>query len=457
MITNNTEQIIERFILQSKEKKNDILFFSLAIPTEYCNSFNILSNIQQSEKAIFFAKSKHENFSFLAFGSIYDIKIDKHDYLDITKNEIINIQSKIFSNHKLVGIKCLPFFLGGIKFNDDAKFDMWNDYAFSDWFIPRFVFFEKQNNTYLILNFYKSLPTKNEILETLSYALKLSAANTLQIKKNMLKEISNTNEEWETIVNTALQEISNGRLKKVVLSRYKKYEMLSNYNIADLVDRLSQIYPQTLVFVFRRGASFFIGATPELFLSYKNNEIHTEALAGSIKRGRSKTEDDELAIKLLENNKERNEHALVVDFVLKILSNYSSNIIYDATPKVKKLSNVQHLRTKIKAKLNDESSLFEVMNELYPTPAIGGFPVKEAKQMITELEKYPRGLYAGLIGWINLDQGMELYIGIRSALIKNNLLLIFAGCGIVEGSTPIQEFQETEIKVKPILNLFTDE
>jgi menaquinone-specific isochorismate synthase len=119
-----------------------------------------------------------------------------------------------------------------------------------------------------------------------------------------------------------------------------------------------------------------------------------------------------------------------------------------------KLENIQHLKTKFEGVLFKDKFFFDLINELQPTPAVCGFPKEEAYKFILENETYERGLYSGITGWFNLYDEGEMAVAIRSALIKGNKLHAFAGCGIVEGSDPVAEYEETEIKLKPIFSIF---
>ncbi|MDX1701849.1 MAG: chorismate-binding protein, partial [Melioribacteraceae bacterium] len=107
--------------------------------------------------------------------------------------------------------------------------------------------------------------------------------------------------------------------------------------------------------------------------------------------------------------------------------------------------------------LKEDFSVFDLLMKVHPTPAIGGDPWKVAKDFILEIEPHDRGLYSGNIGWFNFNGNGEFAVGIRTALITRNHLYAYAGCGIVEGSEAEAEFDESEIKLKPILSLFSEE
>ena len=101
-------------------------------------------------------------------------------------------------------------------------------------------------------------------------------------------------------------------------------------------------------------------------------------------------------------------------------------------------------------------SMMNLLKDLYPTPAICGFPKETALHFIKKSENYRRGLYSGIIGWFNLEENGEFVVALRSALAVNNKIIAFAGNGIVDDSNPETEFKETELKLKTILSLFND-
>ena len=125
---------------------------------------------------------------------------------------------------------------------------------------------------------------------------------------------------------------------------------------------------------------------------------------------------------------------------------------FSAPPGLRRLANVQHLHTPVRAVLGDKVRLLQALASLHPTPAVGGTPQGRAVARIRELEGFPRGLYAGAIGWLNSRGGGEFFVGLRSALVNGVTARVYAGAGIVAGSTPDKEFAETELKFMAILD-----
>jgi menaquinone-specific isochorismate synthase len=172
----------------------------------------------------------------------------------------------------------------------------------------------------------------------------------------------------------------------------------------------------------------------------------TEALAGSIRRGATASEDAAFAGALQRDEKELREHRLVLDSMVRRLATAGLRAQFPEKPAVRRFANVQHLHTSLRATLPAGVRLLDVAARLYPTPAVGGSPRESAVPEIAGLEGFSRGLYAGALGWIDSRGAGELFVGLRSALIDGTRARLYAGAGIVRGSDPQKELAETELK-----------
>lgn len=400
-----------------------------------------------------------QSFSFLAIGEVFSL--DKTIKNNSQKH--FNLHAEFKKNHynnlNKINFNKAPVFVGAIKFPLVEKDVIWNDFEYFKWFIPKYIFLKNYDNYSCIVNF---LDDDSNLSEYLNDLEKLAEPDY------ELKEWNNHNSktlkfstenfmEWNDIVSICLEKIAKKELEKIVPARCVKIEMNSDINLLEIVTALSENYPSCYTFVYRHKNSTFFGATPETLFKVDNGIIETDALAGSIKRGASKIADDELGKQLLESEKDLNEHNSVRNFLLEKLYHVSENIHYECTPQLRKLSNIQHLWTPIIAKLRTDTDVLSLIENLYPTPAICGYPTETALKLINSLENFDRGLYSGVVGWFDLENHGEFAVALRSALFKNKILYAFAGCGIVEGSDPLSEYNETELKLKPILSLFVNE
>jgi len=148
------------------------------------------------------------------------------------------------------------------------------------------------------------------------------------------------------------------------------------------------------------------------------------------------------------SEKDLREQRDVLDDIVARLTPLGLELEFLPEPQLRRLANVQHLHTPVRAALPEAVRLLDVLAALHPTSAVGGSPREAAVRCIRELEGFPRGLYAGALGWLNARGGGEFFVGLRSALVEGSTARVYAGAGIVAGSTPEKEFAETELKFR---------
>jgi len=254
---------------------------------------------------------------------------------------------------------------------------------------------------------------------------------------------------YETAVSRALERISRGEFEKIVLARAKDVRAAAPLHPLRLLNGLRQRFPDCNAFSVANGrGQSFIGASPERLLKVEDGVVLTEALAGSISRGATASEDASLGNRLLHSDKDLREQRIVLDSIVRRLSPLGLDLRYSARPHLRRLSNVQHLHTPVEAKLPKGVRLLDMLGRLHPTPAVGGTPREMAVPLIAGLEAFPRGLYGGAIGWIDSRGGGEFIVALRSALIDGTRARMYAGAGIVDGSSPQNEYAETELKFR---------
>ncbi len=258
--------------------------------------------------------------------------------------------------------------------------------------------------------------------------------------------------DYRAAVARALERIERGEFQKIVLARAIDLTASRPLHPLEVLNGLRERFPECYAFSVANGAGpSFIGASPERLLRVSQGIVETEALAGSIRRGLGASEDAALAAALLRSEKDLREHRHVIASITRRLEPLGVRLDHAPTPGLKKLANVQHLHTPMRAELPAGVSLLDLLAELHPTPAVGGSPREAAVARIRELEGFSRGLYAGAIGWINARGGGEFFVGLRSALVEGARARVYAGAGIVAGSEPEREFAETDLKFQALL------
>jgi len=440
-----TDEIREFINYNLKNTKKISKYFSYKFTLGKFNILELLDNLSEDDYFYWHNSSKNEHF--LAIGRI-ELPISKKI---LAENKLINlyplINQKICFNYSANNY---PIICGGIKFSEETT-ELWNDFNHYDFFIPKVLIFNFNAEIGLIINTNKTnFMSDNLLWDKINCPSGKCSEHIQSILKGKIFESTDPNY-WESIVKAALHKIAGNDVTKVVLARKKsialkqKIETISAKRIFKV---LNDKHAESLIFGYKKLSSLFFGATPEKFLALRGNKIETEALAGSQTNGDIND--------LLQDDKNLNEHKQVLDYILKGLSDITINQEFDKEPKIKDLKYIKHLLTNISATFKPGTTSFDVIEKLFPTPAVCGYPKNKAKEIILNLEKFDRGLYSGIIGYLCPNGNADFYVGLRSALIKKDILHAYAGCGIVAGSDPIKEYRETEYKFIPILSLIDD-
>ena len=208
-------------------------------------------------------------------------------------------------------------------------------------------------------------------------------------------------------------------------------------------------FPACFCFCFGTPEAAFVGASPELLVRRSGASVSTVALAGSTRRSSDPAVDDHLGEQLLRSDKDRREHAIVAERIVRGLRPHAVWVEARPSPRSIKVANIQHLATPVIAQLADPRSAIELAGMLHPTPAVGGEPWPErAAAAIPELEGMDRGWYAAPVGWMDATEDGEFCVALRSALLRDREAHLFAGVGVVAGSDPAAELAETEVKLR---------
>jgi len=257
--------------------------------------------------------------------------------------------------------------------------------------------------------------------------------------------------EWQAIVAETVAAIRRGELEKVALARSVRVIAAQPFELHQVLAQLHANYPTAYVFAISRGERCFIGATPERLVGLRAGVVQASGLAGTAPRGSTPVEDQRLGEELLASSKNRHEHAVVVDMLRSALDAVCVDVYAPATPRLLKLSNVQHLYTPVSGRLKRSYSLLDLVAQLHPTPAVGGLPNAPALEHIRSHEQLDRGWYAGPIGWLDARGEGDFAVALRSGVVAGAEATLFAGCGIVAASDPRHEYAETMLKLQPML------
>ena len=258
-------------------------------------------------------------------------------------------------------------------------------------------------------------------------------------------------------VKEALARFARGELDKVVLSRTLEVNCEDKLDVKQLLGNLEARNPNAYTFAVKLGEGkefrTLIGASPELLISREGNRIVANPLAGTEPRSSNATVDQARAEQLFSSSKDRYEHALVIQAVVAALQPFCKELRVPSEPSLISTPTLWHLSTRIEGILeNPETSSLELALAMHPTPAVCGYPTDKARKAINDIEGYDRGLFTGMVGWCDSNGDGEWVVTIRCAEVETNSIRLYAGAGVVAGSSPEKELAETGAKFNTMLN-----
>ncbi len=267
---------------------------------------------------------------------------------------------------------------------------------------------------------------------------------------NFPLEAFTSEDEYREMVKKALDYIRDGEIFQVVLSqRFHTRYPLDAYL---LYRALRLINPSPYMFYLRFKDIYLIGASPEALVRVEKGKAEVRPIAGTRPRGRDSLEDELLEKELINNEKERAEHIMLLDLGRNDLGRIAKigSVKVEELMKVEKYSHVMHLVSTVTCETLENLHPLEVLRACFPAGTVSGAPKIRAMEIIEELENYKRGPYAGGVGYLSLDGNLDTCITIRSFFLKGEDLYLQVGAGIVYDSDPKREYEETINKAKAL-------
>ena len=235
--------------------------------------------------------------------------------------------------------------------------------------------------------------------------------------------------------------------------------VVSKRRVADAADpyetylALKTLNPSPYLYFLEFGDLIIAGSSPEMLVRVEGNRVITRPIAGTIKRGKTEKQDREFAAEMLNDPKERAEHIMLVDLhrndigkVCKFGTVHPSELMI-----IERFSHVQHIVSTVEGILKEKRDAYDALRGTFPAGTVSGAPKVRAMEIINELEKERRGLYAGVVGYFGLDGNMDFAITIRTLIQKANKAYVQAGSGIVADSVPEKEWYESENKAMALM------
>ncbi len=279
------------------------------------------------------------------------------------------------------------------------------------------------------------------------------AANSARTPPSSSPVRSNcTQSDFEGLVAEAKEYISAGDLIQVVLSqRFERNTCASPFNI---YRALRMVNPSPYMFFLQFGELYLIGASPEMLVQVQGSKVSTHPIAGTLPRGGDREEDQRLEQELLNDEKERAEHLMLVDLGRNDIGRIAriGSVKVPRFMQVERYSHVMHLVSEVEGELRGDLGPVDAMRSCFPAGTVSGAPKVRAMQIISELERDRRGPYAGAAGYIGYDGNVDTAITIRTVVLKGGRAAVQAGAGIVADSVPASEYKETEHKARALLS-----
>ena len=296
---------------------------------------------------------------------------------------------------------------------------------------------------------YNSILKKFELYKNFEN-IKLPDQFTLKPNKNLIKSNTSKNK-FKSLIKKAQSYIKRGDIFQVVLSQ--RFERKINKTPIEIYNHLRKSNPSPFMFYFNYEDFKVLGSSPEILVRLRKGEVTIRPIAGTRPRGRTKKEDKKFETDLLKDQKELAEHLMLLDLGRNDIGKVAKINTVKVTEKfkVEKYSHVMHIVSNVIGKFNNQTSIFETLLSGFPAGTVSGAPKIRAMEIIDELEKNKRKLYAGGIGYFTPNNEFDTCIALRTALIKNGKFYVQAGAGIVADSKPEKEYLETINKAKALM------
>ena len=256
---------------------------------------------------------------------------------------------------------------------------------------------------------------------------------------------------FKAAVEKSKQYIFDGDIMQVVLSQRMSQPFPASP--LSLYRALRSINPSPYMFYYDMGDHHVVGSSPEILARLEGNTVTVRPIAGTRPRGKTPQKDAELAEELLADPKELAEHLMLIDLGRNDIGRVAQNGTVKLTDKmvIERYSHVMHIVSNVEAQLKQGLSAMDVLKATFPAGTVSGAAKVRAMEIIDELEPTKRGIYAGAVGYLAFNGDMDVAIALRTAVVKDKVLYVQAGAGIVADSVPASEWLETQNKARAVL------
>jgi anthranilate synthase component 1 len=293
--------------------------------------------------------------------------------------------------------------------------------------------------------YYKAL---GKIAEVKSFLRKRVSPEISKVEIDEDLKFNMSREEFIEKVKRIKEYIVNGDIFQAVLSQ--RFERKIEGDPFDIYRMLRVVNPSPYMYFLNIEDLKIIGSSPELLVRVENGVVETRPIAGTRPRGKNPEENAKLEEELLNDEKEKAEHLMLVDLGRNDIGkiSYFGTIKVDQFMVIERYSHVMHIVSNISGRLRDDITPVEALYACFPAGTVTGAPKIRAMEIIAELEPTKRGIYGGAIGYIDFSGNIDSCIAIRTIVMKKNRAYFQAGAGVVYDSVPEREYQETLDKLE---------
>ncbi len=455
---NTLESLLNQVKINAKNN-NESLYASYTEEIPSIQLIDVFKRAREIEENRSFWHSYSDNFTSVGIGEMAVISSEDDSSLAINRawRNLVD-KTTIHNVYKEIGSGMLS--MGGLTFDPKKeKTALWKNYPAYELIVPKITITQAEV-TYLTINL-KIDATSNieELTKEVSALIDLLLTKDMDFSiqpRTVKSKVEIEPEEWKESVSLARDTIIAEKAKKIVLAREMRLTFDDQIIVGDVLEKLIETQPNSYIFAIEKGSDCFVGATPERLVKVTGNELLSTCLAGTSPRGATAKEDEILATDLLNDAKNREEHDYVVQMIKGSIDSSCENIKIPNEPIIYPLPNLQHLYTPVTADLKAGNTIIDLVKKLHPTPALGGLPNEVALQFIRDHERLDRGWYGAPVGWLDDRFNGEFAVAIRSGLIQADEASVFAGCGVMKDSDPELEYEETNVKFLPMLNVLEE-
>ena len=260
-----------------------------------------------------------------------------------------------------------------------------------------------------------------------------------------------TSAEFQSAVSAAVEEIRAGEAFQIVVSQ--RFEVDTTADALDIYRVLRLTNPSPYMYLLRLDGFDIVGSSPEALVTVKDGTAITHPIAGSKPRGATPAEDAALETELLADPKERAEHVMLVDLGRNDLGRVCRPGTVEVLEfmDVRRYSHIMHLESTVTGRVAEDRSALDVLLAAFPAGTLSGAPKVRAMEIIDDLEVSRRGLYGGVVGYLDFAGDADAAIAIRTALLRDGVAYVQAGGGIVADSDPPTEDQESQNKAAAVV------